>query len=196
MKRFLPAVIFLAACSPNVANRGSGGTSLVCFGDSLTQGVGASAGNDYPYLLAKALKRDVVNAGVSGDTSADGLARLDRDVLSRDPKLVVVCFGGNDFLQNRPFRETFRDLDEIVRRIQAKGAMVVLAGAPSGLLGNPAEKEYRKLAKSRRAALIPDILKSVFSHPSLMSDGIHPNDAGYAVVAERVRRAVEPLLKE
>jgi acyl-CoA thioesterase I len=145
--------------------------------------------------VSAALKIPVVNAGVSGDTTEDALVRLDRDVLSRAPKLVLVALGGNDFLRQRPLKETFHNLDEIVRRIQEKGAMVVVAGVRSGLFGGPAGAEYKKLARRRRAALIPDLLDGVFGHPSLMSDGIHPNDAGYALVAERVRRVLEPLLK-
>jgi lysophospholipase L1-like esterase len=187
--------LLLAACAPEPANRDSRGSEIIFLGDSLTAGVGASAGNDLPSRVSAALKVPIVNAGVPGDTTAYALARLDRDVLSRNPRLVVVTLGGNDFLQRRPLKETFRDLDEIVRRIQEKGAMVVVAGVRSGLFGSPAQAEYRALARRRRAALIPDLLDGVFGHPSLMSDGVHPNDAGYAVVAERVRRVVEPLLK-
>lgn len=184
----------LAACGPDIANRNSTGTEILCFGDSLTAGVGAEPGEDYPSVLARALNRPVINAGVSGNTTADALERLERDVLSRNPKAVVVLLGGNDFLRQKTFEETFGNLDEIVRRIQEKGAMVVLCGVRSGILGNKAKGKYKELAEKRRTALIPDILKGIFGHTSLMKDGIHPNAKGYEIVAERVRKKLEPLL--
>lgn len=185
----------LSGCAAEVANRDSRGTEIVCFGDSLTYGTGALPGEDYPARLAAALGRPVVNAGVPGDTTADALARLERDVLSRDVRLVVVAFGGNDFIRRVPADQTFRNLDEIVRRVQEKGAVVVLAGVRSGLLGNPLGEKFEDLAEARRTALLPDLLAHVWGHPVLMSDGIHPNAAGYAVLAEDVRRVVEPLLE-
>lgn len=195
IKTLAAAGLLAAACGPGIANRDSRGTEVICFGDSLTHGTGASEGNDYPSVLSRALGIPVVNAGVPGDTSADGLARLETDVFARNPRLVVVAFGGNDFLRRCPASETFRDLDEIVRRIQDRGAMVVVAGVRSGLFGSPAAKAFKKVARARRAGFVPDLLEDIFSRPSLMSDGIHPNDAGYAVMAGRVRDEVEPLLK-
>lgn len=195
LSRLAAVLLLLAGCTPDVANRDSRGTEIICFGDSLTAGVGAAPGGDYPSLLAKTLGRPVVNAGISGDTTADALARLERDVLSRNPRLVVVAFGGNDFIRRVPPADTFRNLDEIVRRIQEKGAMVVLAGVRSGLLGNALKKDFKKLARARRAALVPDLLDDVWGHPALMSDGIHPNGAGYAVMAEEVEQVVAPLLE-
>ncbi len=191
----LAALLCLAGCGPDVANRDSRGRAIICFGDSLTQGVGATPGNDYPSRLARALGREVINAGVAGETSEDGLRRLERDVLSKDPRLVVVAFGGNDFLQRLPWERTFSNIDRMVERIQARGAMVVVAGVRSGLLGNAAKKEYRRIAKARRAALVPDLLEDVFGRPSRMADAVHPNDAGYAVMAERVAKTVKPLLE-
>lgn len=198
MDRLSPCLLvagLLTGCAMEVTNRDSRGTEIICFGDSLTAGLGAAAGNDYPSRLSTSLGRPVVNAGVSGDTTADALARLERDVLSRNPRLVVVAFGGNDFIRRVPPADTFRNLDEIVRRIQEKGAMVVVAGVRSGLLGNALKKDFKKLARARRAAFVPDLLEDIWGHPALMSDGIHPNEAGYAVMAGRVEKTVAPLLE-
>ncbi len=189
---------FIIGCSvsPPIANRDSDGSSIVCFGDSLTEGVGASRGHDYPALLSHALGVQVINAGVAGETTADGLKRLEKDVLQKDPKLVIVLFGGNDFLQHVPREEVFKSLDEMVRRIQEAGAMVVIVGVQSGFWGDAARADYARIAKRRQAAFIPNILDGIFSEPSLKSDSVHPNDAGYEKIAQRILKVIKPLLEE
>ncbi len=192
----VPFLGLLIGCGarPEIANLDSKGTAIICFGDSLTQGEGASPGHDYPSLLAQQLGRTVINAGVNGNTTRDGLARLDHDVLSHDPRLVIVEFGGNDFLRSVPWKELFANLDEMVRRIQERGAMVVLVGVQPGLFGDAAREEYERIAHARRAAFMPNILEGVFSDPNLKSDALHPNDAGYQRIAERISTVIRPLL--
>jgi len=191
------ALFSLVGCSSrlDIANRDSRGTTIICFGDSLTQGVGASPEHDYPSLLAKALGREVLNAGRSGETTQEALKRLDADVLSRDPKLVIVEFGGNDFLHQLPRAETFANLDEIVRRIQDRGAMVVLVGIQPGLFGDATHSDYQRIARKRHAAFIPNILDGILTDPQLKSDELHPNDAGYEKIAQRIEQVVTPLLR-
>ncbi len=191
------ALVVLAGCPSrlDVANRDAQGSTIICFGDSLTQGLGASPAHDYPSLLAEALGRDVINAGVNGNTTRDALQRLTADVLARTPQLVIVQFGGNDFLRKVPRKETFANLDEIVRRIQARGAMVVLVGVQPGLLGDATRKDYQKIARTRRAAFIPNILEGILTDPSLRSDHLHPNDLGYEKIAKRMLKVVEPLVR-
>ena len=188
----------LTGCSgqPEVANRHSPGTAIVCFGDSLTRGEGASEGHEYPGLLAAALGRDVINAGANGDTTRDALERLEQDVLLRNPRLVIVELGGNDFLRQVPRAETFTNLEAIVRRIQERGAMVVLVGVQSGLFGDPARREYQRIARARKTAFIPNIVEDILNDPRLKSDGLHPNDAGYQVMAERILKTIQPLLAD
>lgn len=191
------AVAVLAGCSPrpDIANRDSHGRTIICFGDSLTQGVGASPGRDYPSLLAAALGEAVINAGRSGETAAQALRRLERDVLERDPRLVIVEFGGNDFLHGIPLDETFANLEEIVRRIQEHGAMVVLVAVEPPLRGAASRQRYQQLARTRRAMLVPDLLAGVLANPSLRSDDIHPNDRGYEQIAQRMLTVITPLLR-
>ena len=186
----------LAGCGvrQDVANRDSKGTAIVCFGDSLTQGEGASPGHDYPSLLAQALGQPVINAGVNGNTTRDALERLETDVLSKRPRLVIVEFGANDFLRQLPWRETFANLDAVVQRIQARGAMVVLLGVQPGIVGDAAREEFRQIARARRAAFVPNILDGILTDPSLKSDSLHPNDRGYEKITKRVLRTVKPLL--
>jgi lysophospholipase L1-like esterase len=193
----LGGLLALGGCSrrPDVANLDSKGTAIICFGDSLTQGEGASPGRDYPSLLAKALGKPVINAGVAGETTHDALRRLEADVLAMHPRLVIVELGGNDFLRQLPWAETFANLEAIVRRIQERGAMVVILGVQPGLLGDAARGEYRRVARARRAVFVPNILEGILTNPALKSDTFHPNDQGYEQIARRVAQAVTPLLQ-
>ncbi|OGZ45566.1 MAG: hypothetical protein A2756_00945 [Candidatus Ryanbacteria bacterium RIFCSPHIGHO2_01_FULL_48_27] len=167
-----------------------GGTNIIVFGDSLTEGIGASPGHDFVSLLSRSLGIPIINAGRSGDTTASALGRLERDVLSRDPKVVVVELAGNDSLQRYPIDETFKNLRTIIGRIHAVGGGVVLVGIRGGLLSDRYKSEYRKLVRDTKVSFVPDILGGILGDPKLMYDGIHPNDAGYVIVASRI----EPVL--
>jgi acyl-CoA thioesterase-1 len=180
----------------DIRNLQSRGENIVSFGDSLTEGVGAGNSEDYPSLLAGLLQRPVVNAGRRGDTAADGLSRVEQDVLTRNPRLVIVLFGGNDFLRQVPLSETRKNLEEIVRRIQERGAMVVLVGIRLGLFTDEYSPMYKEIAKKHGALYIPEVLKGILSDPKLKSDSIHPNGAGYRIMAERIFKEVKPLLEE
>ena len=193
-------LLFISSCQSGggdfaaVRNLGSLGKTIVCFGDSLTEGVGAGGGKSYPTLLGEALQMDVINAGRRGDTAAAGLTRLDRDVLAKDPRLVVLLFGGNDFLRRVPIDKTQKDLEQMIRRIQDQGAMVALVGLKLGLLGDEYSPLFKKVASDSGALLIPNVLKGILTDPRLKSDTIHPNGAGYAIMAERILKRVKPLL--
>jgi len=186
----------LSGCGPQVKNLNSTGSSIICFGDSLTAGEGAGPGEDYPSVLAGRLKQPVINAGVPGDTTRDGLARIRTDVLDRGPKLVIVEFGGNDFLHQLPRDETFGNLGQMVDLIQQKGAAVALVDLGVDLtLGSGYREGMRRLARRKGAILIPDVLKGIFADPDLKSDQIHPNGRGYAVMAQRVYIGLKPYLQ-
>ena len=185
---------WLAPSDPPVTNADADGETIVCFGDSLTYGTGASEGQDYPSRLSERIGRPVVNAGVPGDTTADALARLEDDVLSRSPRMVLITLGGND-LKNRVSRQTaFANLREIVLRIQAAGAMVVIGGLDIPLYGRGFDQAYQELARETGSVLIPDVFEKIMGNRSLMSDPIHPNADGYAVMAEHFHEAIEPYL--
>ena len=137
------------------------------------------------------LGQPIVNLGVAGDTTGDGLERLD-DVMAQDPKVVIVLLGGNDTLKRVPVETTYANLDSIIKQITAKGVGVVLVGAPGGLYGGRYDDMYETLAKKHGVAYVPNILKGIISRPELMSDSIHPNDAGHVIIADRI----EPLLRQ
>jgi len=179
----------------NVRNLRSTNEAIVCLGDSLTEGVGANAGEDYPSLLSRELVFPVVNLGQRGDTTAQALARLP-DVLARNPRLVVVLLGGNDFLRQVPRAETRKNLVEVVRRIQGHGAMVVIAGMRLGILTDEFSPIYEETANELGAYYIPQVMQGILTDPKLKSDPIHPNGAGYRLMAQRIAEKLKPLLRE
>lgn len=188
--------IFICSCSQEkrIKNINSDGTNIICFGDSLTSGAGASAGNDYPSILAQNIRYPVINAGRAQDTTEDALKRLKSDVLTQDPKLVIVEFGGNDFLRGIAKEETIQNLDTIVQRIQDAGAMVVLAEVRTGLIGDEYLPGFKKITQRRGAYLIIDLLKGIMTNANLKSDYIHPNDEGYKIMAARICKVIKRIL--
>jgi lysophospholipase L1-like esterase len=181
--------IFFFATTSTVTNYPSDGTAIVAFGDSLVEGVGASSGSDFVSLLSKQFGEPIVNLGVSGDTTADALLRLDQ-VIVQDPKVVMVLLGGNDYLQQVPKAETFANLNQIITTIHESGAVVMLLGIRGGLLRDEYQGDYQDLAQSLGTAYVPNVLDGLFGNSALMSDAIHPNDDGYQVIADKV----EPVL--
>ncbi len=177
-----------------ITNRRPHGTAIVCFGDSLTAGTGAEAGASYPAHLARLLGREVINSGVPGDTTAAALARLQRDVLAHSPRIVCITLGGNDLKNGVSREEAFANLEAIVRKIHAAGAVVVVAGIDLPLLGRGFGDGYRDLARRTGTVLIPNVYKGLMGRPELMSDPVHPNGRGYEVLARRVYRAITPYL--
>lgn len=177
----------------------------MAFGDSLTAGFGADPGRSYPDFLQKdidaaGLRWRVVNAGVSGDTTSDGLARLG-EVLTYKPRIVIVEFGGNDGLRGLPVATTRANLEKIVTGIREAGARVVLAGMTLPPNYGPGyirsfEEIYKSLAAKYKLPLIPFLLTDVAMHPKLMQpDGIHPTAAGNRIVARNVMQVLEPVLR-
>jgi lysophospholipase L1-like esterase len=179
-----------------VANLDAPGDLVVFFGDSITQGYGVRGEDSFASLAARELGIAFANAGVSGDTMAAGLARMDRDVLPQRPRLTVVEFGGNDFLRRVPVEETLKNLDAIVGRLIDQGSMVVILEVNVGLMGDPYLKGYRAVAERRAAVLIEDIMQGILANPDLKVDGIHPNAQGHRLIAERVVRVLRPLLHQ
>lgn len=192
----LAALLSLAACgAPAVPNLDNPGTTIVCFGDSITAGVGAPQAAGYPARLEGLLGVEVLAAGVPGDTSRDGLARLD-GVLALDPWLVIVELGGNDLLRRRPVEVVETDLAAIVERLLAAGVAVVLVEVEAPLVGRRYGAMFRRLARRFGVPLVDDVLGGILADPGRKSDRIHPNAAGYRDLARGVAEVVEPLVEE
>jgi len=164
--------------------------NIICFGDSLTSGYGASAGMDYPSQLSRLIGAPAINAGVPGDTTSTALRRLDADVLSRSPRIVLITLGGNDLKNRRPAETTFQNLERIVTAIQRQRALVIIGGIDIGPYGRGFVQGYRTVAQRTGAVLVPDILEDIIGNPKRMSDPIHPNDIGYRIIAERFYQSI------
>jgi acyl-CoA thioesterase I len=178
---------------------------VVVLGDSLTAGLGLEPSQAYPALLqqkidASGLKYEIANAGVSGDTSAGGLSRLDW-ALGANAKVLIVALGGNDALRGLPVDELSRNLSTIIERAQARGLAVILAGmeAPPNFGQSYVvsfHRVFRDLATKYHVALVPFLLEGVAGIEALnQRDGIHPTAAGAGKVADNVWAVLEPLLK-
>jgi len=187
---FLGYVVF--SHTPGVGPDESNYRTIICFGDSLTYGTGATQGMDYPSQLSQMLNKPVINAGEPGDTTGRALKRLERDVLSKNPDIVMITLAGND-LKNGVSRDTaFRNLRQIVESIQKQGARVIIGGLKFPLRDRGYGKGYQELADQTGAVLIPDIFEGIMGNRRLMSDPIHPNDAGYKMIAKRFYQAMLP----
>jgi len=178
---------------------------IVAFGDSLTAGFGADPGKSFPDFLQKdldaaGLQWHVVNSGVSGNTTTDGVTRLG-EVLADKPRVTIVEFGGNDGLRGLPMETTRANLEQIIRALRDSGSSVLLAGMT--LPPNYGqeyiqsfEKIYKDLANKYKVGRIPFLLDGVATQPNLMQrDGIHPTAEGNEIVAETVMRYLKPLLR-
>jgi len=175
---------------PKVTNFPTAGDSIVAFGDSITEGVGTTAGHEYVSLLEARLGVSIINMGVSGDTTADGVRRLD-ELMEVNPRVVILALGGNDTLKRAPVEQTFSNLATIIQRVQDAGGAVVLVGAPGGLYGSRYDKEYERLAQQYGTAYVPNFIKGLLGKSEFMYDSIHPNDAGHVIIADRI----EPVLR-
>ncbi|HEX2254803.1 MAG TPA: GDSL-type esterase/lipase family protein [Thermoanaerobaculia bacterium] len=182
----------LACGGPDVPNLHSDGSTIVCLGDSITAGVGAAADEAYPARLAELLGVEVVNAGVSGDTTADGLARLDA-ALAADPWLVIVGLGGNDMLRRLPAERAEENLRALVDGVLAAGAVPMLVEI-EGPFGGAYGAMFDRLEEDYDLPVVEDVLGDILTDRALKSDAIHPNAAGYDRLARAVADEVEPLL--
>jgi acyl-CoA thioesterase I len=179
---------------------------IIAFGDSLTAGYGLRPEESFPSLLQKRLDADgyeyeVVNAGVSGDTSAGGVRRIDWS-LEGGAQMVILELGANDILRGQPIKEMKNNLNEIISRAKARGARVLLAGMEAPPNTGPdyrkaAHEAFQELAREHNITLIPFLLDRVAGIESLnQEDGIHPTAEGTKIVAETVYQALKPMLSK
>ena len=179
---------------------------IIAFGDSLTAGYGADTGDSYPDYLQKDLnaqgyRYQVVNQGISGNTTKDGVDRLE-DALRLKPVLVIVAFGGNDGLRGLPIASTRENLDQIVSTLLHAGTKVVLGGItlPPNYGADYIKQfnqTYALLAKKYRVPMLPFLLQGVYGVPGAMqADGIHATADGNAQVAKNLLPLIVPLLKK
>lgn len=163
---------------------------IVAFGDSLVEGVGATAGGNFVDQLSYKIRQPIINLGVAGDTTADGIVRMN-EVLKEDPGIVLLLLGGNDSLR-RVDKETIKEnLAQLIEVFQSQGAVVVLLGVRGGILHDSNADLYEELSEEYDTALIDNVLKGLITKPEFMADAIHPNDKGYAIIADRIYEVFE-----
>lgn len=176
------------------------------FGDSLSAAYGIGAARGWVTLLAERLKRErpdysVVNASISGETSAGGRSRIEAALARHRPAVVVVELGGNDGLRGLPVAQMQKNLGEIIERSQRAGARVLLVGMRMPPNYGPDytaafERAYRELARRHKTALVPFLLEDIAEKPEYFQpDRIHPTEAAQPLIAERVWRALQPLVR-
>jgi acyl-CoA thioesterase-1 len=165
---------------------------IVAFGDSLTYGTGANEAESYPVVLGELIKRTVVRAGVPGEVTTGGLARLETVIDEHRPALMIVCLGGNDMLGKRVDSEIQANLREIIKTIKDRGISVMLVGVPRPALITQAAPFYAELAREFDIPYEGAIVTDVLYQRELKSDPIHPNAKGYRKMAE----AIAKLLKK
>lgn len=195
-RRGLLVLAAAAVLAPRVVAAARPSPTVTILGDSITAGYGLPASQAFPAQLQRALIRlgeptRVIGAGVSGDTTADGLARLGFSV-QPGTSLCIVALGGNDLLRGLDPRVTRRNLQQIVERLKARGVPVLLAGVAAPAVIGPSyardfDAAFASVAKADRLPFYPNLLAGVYGHPALIqADGIHPNAAGAAVIAQRL----------
>jgi acyl-CoA thioesterase-1 len=182
----------LAACGGSKARieKLDRGAVVLAFGDSLTFGTGAGKEESFPAVLERSTGLKVVNAGVPGEISAEGLARLPGAIEEAQPKLVILCHGGNDFLRRMDEGAAARNVREMIKLARGKGIPVVLIATPKPTLPPSVPKFYAEIAGELAVPLDEDVMKSVLRDNSLKSDIAHPNARGYAEIAAAVERVL------
>jgi acyl-CoA thioesterase I len=219
---FSLSAIFISACGVSTAEKPANANAakkqppaqvisnkpkIVAFGDSLTAGFGLAEKESYPYLLQERLNKEgynyeVVNAGVSGDTSLGGLERIDWVLEMENVEILILELGANDLLRGVPVERMKKNLDQIIRKAKAKNVKVLLAGmlAPPSV-GSQYQRDYTSafpdLAAEHKVEFLPFILENVALNKNLnQADGIHPNAEGARVMTENVYKTLKPMLQK
>jgi acyl-CoA thioesterase-1 len=167
------------------------GSVVLAFGDSLTYGTGAASGESYPEQLARRIGHKVVNAGVPGETSAQGLERLQEALDEHKPQLLILCHGGNDFLRRLDEARAAANVRAMIEMARARNVAVVLLATPRPGLPPAVPAFYGELARELQVPIESAVLRSVLTDNRLKADLVHPNGQGYRQVAE----AVESVLR-
>lgn len=185
---------FYFDAAPQVKNYPSQNSGIVAFGDSLVSGVGSERGGGFVALLSRELGKPIVNLGRAGDTTETALQRIN-EVTRLKPALTIILLGGNDFLRRVPREKTAENLGSVIKAVQSTGSAVVLVGLDAGILAQNEGELFKTLSRQYGTAYVPDILDDIYGNGALMADTIHPNDAGYEIMAERILPVLRKLTK-
>lgn len=183
----LVLALFLAACgdSPQLPRLDKDAV-ILAFGDSLTYGNGADKNQSYPAVLENLVGRKVVNAGVSGEISEQGLRRLPGLLDQHQPDLLILCHGGNDILRQKDMNEMANNLRAMIGLAGERGIPVVMLGVPRPGLFLSSADIYKDIADATDVLFIEDLIPDILGDKSLKSDTVHPNADGYRRMAEGI----------
>ena len=187
----LSAAAMMLSCSEQVElSRLPGDAVILAFGDSLTNGYGASKQDSYPAVLEKLIARRVINEGVSGEVSEAGLKRLPGLLEKHRPHLLILCHGGNDFLRKKDLKKLESNLVKMIGLARSRDIEVIMLGVPRpGIILSSADL-YGRVASDTGVLFIEDLVADVLGDNALKSDAVHPNNKGYRVMAETIYEAL------
>lgn len=185
-------LITLSGCTPSKLEPLPQNGTILAFGDSLTAGVGVTKDNSYPSALAELSGLTVINSGVSGETTAEGLKRLQEVLDNIKPDLLILLEGGNDILRNKSLSETKANLASMIELAQRNKIPVVLIGVPQKALFSNSAPLYGELADKYQLVFDDSLIADLQRSPSFKSDYVHFNEKGYRKMAT----AIYELLKE
>lgn len=184
---FIPALILLGGCSGSSLDPLNQGDVILAFGDSLTYGTGVAADLSYPAVLESITGYSVIRSGVPGEISSAGLKRLPGILKKENPRLVVICHGGNDVLRRLNRQQTEANLRSMIELVRQHGAQVILIAVPKISLFPSAAKFYDAIEEDTGVPVEYDILSQLQTDSKMKSDPIHFNRVGYRKMAEAVR---------
>jgi lysophospholipase L1-like esterase len=183
----LSAILALFACSGDVkVARLPVGATVLAFGDSLTSGVGVSKTDSYPSVLARLTGLNVINAGVSGELTQEGLGRLPALLDETSPNLLILAEGGNDILRGYDLARTRNNLASMIEKAQERYIPIILLGVPEKNIFSSSAPLYRELAEEYQVVFDGDLLSGLLKSTAHKSDAIHFNEAGYRLMAEGI----------
>lgn len=188
----ISVVLLLAACSDSALEPLKSGDVIVAFGDSLTAGKGVSTEKAYPAVLSEITGFSVVNAGISGETTEEGLGRLPEVLDRENPSLLILFEGGNDILRNYDLSKTKQNLAAMITIAKEQGVQVALVGLPRKALLSTTAGFYNELADEHKLPIEGKIVASLLRKPAMKSDNVHFNAKGYRALAQ----AIEQMLRE
>jgi len=194
-KIFIVLFLFiLGACAKKeITNYPPKQGPIVAFGDSITYGYEVAAQDAYPALLEKMWQKEVINLGVSGDTSLTALKRLE-ELKPLEPSFVLIEFGGNDFLKKVPHEQTQKAFEDIVDYVHSLGAVAVLIDTGGNGPMGAYTKINKKISKEKKTLFVKGIMNGIFTNRTLKVDAIHPNEKGHKIIADRIDKTLSPYL--
>lgn len=184
-------VVLIAACSSESLPELSEEQVILAFGDSLTSGVGVNKEHSYPSQLAKLSGLQVINAGVSGETTEQGVSRFNKLLDQLQPDLIILMEGGNDILRNLSMDQTKSNLSKMIERANSDGVPVILMGIPKKSLFSSSAPLYAELAEKYQLVFDGETVAEIIKSPSMKSDSVHFNQKGYYRLAEIIHQRLK-----